>query len=191
MATCSVQTNHARHAKGGAFTLVEVVVGMTLGVFILSGVLSANLQVLKAGARISNYVEMESQLRRGLDYLGRDLRDCLAFTWNSATDLTLTIPLDALNNQDVTYAWSSTSKIFYRVAGRDSSVTTGRLELIRGITSLAFSRFTMVGTTAATTDYSTQRVVVTLTISRTTTTTANANRSNISATFTLRNKAVL
>lgn len=182
----------ARRPRG--FTLVEVMVGATLSVFLLAGILSANLQIIRGGVRITQYAEMETQLRRGLEYLGRDIRDALTFTWNGESDITLTVPTDADSTTQVTYAWSSASQSFYRVAGASSAQLAGRLELVRGIPALAngdaglkFTRLDRDGA-AATTDEKTQRLIVTMTVKRSAKTAATATARSVSASFTLRNK---
>lgn len=176
------------------FTLVEVIVGATLSVFILAGILNASLQVMRGGVRVAQYAEMEAQVRRGLEYVGRDIRDALSFTWNGTSDITLTVPTDSDSTTDVTYAWSATSQSFYRVAGTSSAQLTGRLELIRGIpplanggAGLAFTRLDRDGA-ASTSDATTQRIIVTLTVKRNAQTAAAASERSVSASFTLRNK---
>jgi Tfp pilus assembly protein PilW len=173
---------------------VEVMIASTLGVFILAGILTANLQIIRGGVRISQYTEMETQVRRALDFLAHDLRSASAVTWNSSSDLTLTIP-NGSSTAQVTYAWSSTDVDFYRVAGASSAALTGRLELVRGIPALSdgsagvtFARFDRDGA-AATTDAATKMIRVTLTVKRSTVTVATTSERAVSATFVLRNKS--
>ena len=121
-------TPHAKSPAAGrrGFTLVEVMVASALGVFILAGVLAANLQIIRGGVRITQYVEMETQVRRALDWIAHDLRSASAITWNNASDLTLTIPAGGGATAQVTYAWTAASGAFFRVAGASSSAS-GRM----------------------------------------------------------------
>ena len=192
--TFSTPLPKVRPARPRGFTLVEVLVASALGVFLLAGVLTANLQIIRGGVRVSHYVEMESQVRRGLDFLAHDLRSASAITWNNASDLTLTIPTTGSATAQVTYAWTAASGTFFRVAGASSSVTTGRLELVRGILALAdgsagvtFSRFDRDGV-AATTDAATKIVQVSMTVKRSASTVATTSEKAVSATFVLRSK---
>lgn len=176
-----------------AFTLTEVIVAATLSLIVLAGVLSANLQVIRGGVRIGQYVEMETQVRRALDFLGRDLRAASAIKWNSASDITLTIPAANGTTAQVTYAWTSTSQAFFRVAGASSATVVGRLELIRGIPAQAggasgvtFARYDRDGV-AATTDAATKSIQITLRASRSAKTAVNTTEA-VSATFALRSK---
>jgi len=161
---------------------------------VLAGVLAANLQIVRGGIRLASYVEMDSQVRRALDVLGRDLKSASAIKWNGTSDITLTIPAGSGTAQ-VTYAWTAASGAFFRVAGASSTTVTGRLELVRGIPTLAdgtggmvFARFDRDGV-AATTDAATKSVQVTLTVIRSARTVATASQNAVSATFTLRSKS--
>ena len=180
--------------RRGGFTLVEVMVAATISGFVLAGVLAANLQIVRGGIRLASYVEMDSQVRRALDVLGRDLKSASAIKWNGTSDITLTIPAGSGTAQ-VTYAWTAASGAFFRVAGASSTTVTGRLELVRGIPTLAdgtggmvFARFDRDGV-AATTDAATKSVQVTLTVLRSARTVATASQNAVSATFTLRSKS--
>ena len=192
--TFSTPRPESRATRPPGFTLVEVMIASALGVFILAGVLTANLQVARGGVRVGQYVEMETQVRRGLDFLAHDLRSATAVTWNNASDLTITIPATSGTTQ-VTYAWSATDGIFYRVAGASSATLTGRLELIRGIPAaanggagLTFARLDRDGA-AATTEATTRIIQVTLTAKRSAETVATTSERAVSATFVLRSKS--
>ena len=183
----------ANRARG--FSLVEVMVAASLSVFILAGVLAANLQIMRGGVRTAQYVEMDSQVRRALDYLGRDLKAASNLTLNGESDLTLTVPASGGATSQVTYAWTAASGTFFRVAGASSATLVGRLELIRGIAALpgggpglAFARFDRDGA-AATSDAATKSVRVTMTVTRSANTVAAASQKGVSATFTLRSKS--
>lgn len=183
-----------RRARAGGFTLVEVLVAATLGVFILAGVLAANLQVIRSGIRLTQYVEMDAQVRRALDFLSRDLRAASGVKWNGASDLTLTLPAGAGTTQ-VTYAWTAASGTFFRVAGASSAALAGRLELVGDIPALpdgspglTFARFDRDGD-AATTDAATKRIQINLTAGRRTEGLGAAGRHTVSATFILRSKS--
>lgn len=182
----------ATRARG--FTLVEVMVAATLSVFVLAGVLAANLQIVRSGVRLAQYVEMDAQARRALDVLSHDLKAATNLKWNSDSDITLTIPTSSGGTAQVTYAWTAASGTFFRVAGASSATLTGRLELVRGISTLpdgtaglTFARFDRDGA-ATTTDAATKSVQVTMTITRATASVVAASQKAVSATFTLRSK---
>jgi hypothetical protein len=171
-------------------------VAALLSGLVLTGVLTATLQLMRSGVRITQYAEMSTQVRRGLEQLGHDLKIASAIKWNSASDITLTLPTTGGSTTQVTYAWTSATQSLFSVPGTDSTVTTGRVFLVRGIPALAdgsagatFARFDRDGN-AATTDLATKRVQVILNVVRQTGQTATATDTAVSASFILRNKPV-
>lgn len=175
-----------RWSKG--FTLVEVMIGATLGSLILLGVLTAFLFMGRSGANLANYNDMESQGRKMLEYFAEDTRQASAITWTSSTSVTLTV-----NSASVTYSYSSATQILSR---QDSTQT---LNLVTGITSFSFKAYTITGTeitalsTAAeltTAGKSTKQLQVSLQAARNRATLTTSTNTVISARFILRNKIV-
>ena len=174
--------------------MVELLVASTLAAFVLAGILTTHLQLLRSGVRITQYAEMSSQIRRALEQMEGDVRSANAIKWNNANDITLTIPnLDGTTRQ-VTYAWTSALQAFFLVPGTDSTVTTGRILLVRGVPALAdgsagvtFNRYDRDGV-AATTDLATKSVQVTINVVRSARTAANSTDTAVSTIFILRNK---
>ena len=188
-------TTHRPGATRG-FTLVELLVAVTLSGFVLAGVLTTNLQLMRSGVRLTQYAEMDSQVRRGYEQLGHDLKIASAITWNGTSDITLTIPNSSGATTQVTYAWTSGTQSLFKVPGASSAVTVGRVYLVQGILPLAggapgltFARFDRNGV-AATTDLATKRIQVRMTVSRQSGTAATATANAVSVTFILRNKPV-
>lgn len=184
----------AMPGRPGGFTLVELMVAALLGGLVLTGVLTTNLQLLRSGVRVTQYAEMSAQVRRGIEQMEGDLRNASAITWNSASDITLTIPTSGGSTRQVTYAWTGATQTFFMVPGASSAVTAGRVLLIKGIPPLpdgsagaTFARYTRDGA-AATTDLATKKVQVSLNVVRTAQTAANATDTAVSAIFILRNK---
>jgi prepilin-type N-terminal cleavage/methylation domain-containing protein len=176
------------------FTFVELMVAATLSGLVLTGVLTTTLQLMRSGVRITQYAEMSTQVRRGLEQLGHDLKIASAIKWNSASDVTLTLPTTGGTTTQMTYAWTSATQALFRVPGANSTVTTGRVFLVRGIPARAdgsagvtFARYDRDGS-AATTDLATKRVQVILNAARQTGQTATATDTAVSALFVLRNK---
>ncbi|MBI2498291.1 MAG: prepilin-type N-terminal cleavage/methylation domain-containing protein [Opitutae bacterium] len=178
------------------FTLVELMVAALLGGLVLTGVLTTNLQLLRSGVRITQYAEMSSQVRRGLEQLGVDLRSANAIRWNGVSDITLTIPTLGGSTRQVTYAWTGATQSLFQVPGADSAVSAGRVYLVRGIPAfpdgtagVTFARFDRDGVTA-TSDLATKRIQVVMNVSRQARTAAAATDTEVSAAFILRNKPV-
>jgi prepilin-type N-terminal cleavage/methylation domain-containing protein len=187
----------SRPVAGGprrGFTLVELMVAALLGGLVLTGVLATNLQLLRSGVRVTQYAEMSSQVRRGIEQLEGDLKSASAITWHGASDITLTIPTAAGGTRQVTYAWTAATQAFFMVPGNNSAVTAGRVFLVSGIPTRAdgsagvlFARYDRDGN-VVTTDLATKGVQVSLNVVRTANTTAASTDTAVSAIFILRNK---
>ncbi len=177
----------ARRARSG-FTLVEVLIGATLGTMILAGVLTTFLFLGRSGMNVQNYNDMESQARKSLELFAEDVRQASAIAWSSSTTVTLTV-----NTAPVIYTYDSGAGTFYR---RDA---TGTRALLTGVTSFTFKAYTITG--AEITDFSTstartaaskntKQLQLTLEAARARTTLATATNTVLSARFILRNKVI-
>jgi hypothetical protein len=171
-----------------------VLIATALSAIVMTAVLATNLHIMRSGVRITHYAEMSTQVRRGLEQLGHDLRIASGITWNNTSDLTLTLPNADGTTRQVTYAWTAATQSLYSVPGTSSAATAGRVYLINGIPPLAggsagltFARFDRNGN-AATTDLATKRVQVLLNGVRQSSTMAAATDTAVSASFVLRNK---
>lgn len=177
-----------------AFTLVEVMIGATLGTIVIAGVASTFLMLGRSGANVANYSVMESQSRRALEELSQDVRMASNVTWNTDQSVTLVVPdnYTATSNQ-VTYAFDSSTAEFYRVPGDVSATATAaaasRTILVRSVASCTFARYNRLNA-AATTNTATKRIQLTLVVRRTTRTVASASNTILSASYILRNKLV-
>jgi Tfp pilus assembly protein PilW len=181
-------TTHCKRQSGG-FTLVEVMIGATLGTMVLAGVLTTFLMLGRSGANIGNYCTMETESRRALEELSQDLRMAKNVTWNSGQSVTLEVPdnYTATGNR-VTYALDSTTNDFYRMPGTASD-TNPKQTLVRSVASCTFARFDRLNV-ATTSPASTKRVHLTLVVRRKSQTVAAASNTILSASYILRNKPV-
>jgi prepilin-type N-terminal cleavage/methylation domain-containing protein len=175
------------------FTLSEVLIATAIGGILLTAVLAANLHVARSSLRGARYAELEPQIRRGLETIGTDLRVASGLVLNGPSDITLTVPDSSGATTQVTYAWTSASSSFFRVAGGNSTITTGRIYLIRdlptandGTSGVTFERLNNLGA-AATTDLATKQIRIRVTAARGLGSGAAATRYE-SAAFMLRNK---
>jgi prepilin-type N-terminal cleavage/methylation domain-containing protein len=171
------------------FTLVEVMVGATLGTIVLAGVLSTFLMLGRSGANVANYSMMETQSRRALEELSQDIRMAKNITWNSAQSITLLVPDNyTTTSNQVTYAYDSTTKDFFRMPGT-ASATNPKTILVPSVASCTFARFNRLNASAST-NASTKRIQLTLVVSRKSETVAAASNTILSASYILRNKLV-
>lgn len=183
----------SRHPARG-FTLVEVLIASTLSAFVLAGVLSSFLFIARTSFRASAYSEMESEVRRGLETISRDIRNASDVRWNSAQSVTLTV-----NGAPVTYAYdgsaaSASYRSFYRVPG-DAGSTQPRTVLIRGLEpDFAFRRYKVVqpgvSDNTAHSDAETKQLQLILRARQTNLATTGASQAVVSSRYVLRNKQV-
>ena len=185
-------TSTTARKRHSAFTLAEVMIGSTIGSFVLLGVLSTFLMLGRSGANIVSYTSMDAQTRRGLEEFAQDVRMASGIIWNSETSVTLTVPDNyTTTSNQVTYAWDTTVgganyHDFYRMAGT-AAANNSKTRLIAKVTSFSYSRFNRLNVAAAS-DPETKRLQLSLTITSNNTTVAAATDTTISACFIMRNK---
>ena len=179
----------------GGFTLVELMIGASLGSFILAGVLSTFLFMGRSGANMQNYNDMESQARKALEYFAEDTRQASGVTWGAdAYTVALTV-----GTNTVTYQYNDTAKRFARqeVVTATSVITSTRV-LVTGITTFAFTAYNISGgsvpisTTAERTaaNGTSKQLQISLEAARNSQTVVAATNTVLSARFVLRNKRV-
>lgn len=189
----STTRNPANGARRG-FTLVEFMMAVLLSGIVMTGILTTNLSLMRSGVRVTQYAEMSSQVRRGVEQFEADVKSAISITWNGASDITLTLPAQNGTTTQVTYAWTSATQSFFSVPGANSAVTAGRVYLVNGIPTLpggaaglVFARYDRDGNAAAT-DAATKKVQVSMNAVRSAGATANTTDTTVSAIFVLRNK---
>jgi Tfp pilus assembly protein PilW len=172
-----------------AFTLSEVIIGASISSFIMLGVLSTFLFLGRSGANVQNYNDMEAQARQALEIFAQDTRQASAITWNSATDVTLTV-----NTIGIRYYYQPKTASFIRTnnnTGQERTLVTGIVLFdfkAYGITGSALPLTSATELTSA--SKSTKQLQISLESTRNTRTVARASNTVLSARFILRNKRV-
>ncbi len=185
-----------------AFTLVEVLIGSTLGVIVLAGVLSAFLFLGRAGVAVQNYSDMEAQAREAMETFALDVRMAYGVSWTisggDATAVTVTVEENG-DEARYTYTYNSGAGTFSRQRTYPSAGSTR--VLITGIkrnTSVDFftaykidtQRIDFSTTSAAAAANMTKQIQISLEAERLRTTLGAATNKVVSARFVLRNKKV-
>jgi prepilin-type N-terminal cleavage/methylation domain-containing protein len=205
MASMIITTHNPATRKGtpnrrSGFTLVEVMIAMSLSLIILAGVMTTYLFIMRAGFSTMSYADMENQSRIGLELFARDARMAKTITWNSANSITLVIPTSAADLSYL-YQYNATAATFTRTCTTTGAATE---TLISGITPSSFVLKGYKITTNPLTHYpyevdlthldiasvDTKQLQLTLGLGRTVSTTAGTSSNVISARFILRNKHV-
>ena len=177
-----------RHRRG--FTLVELLISASLGSLLLVAVLTGFLFMIRSGANMQNYVDMEVQARGAIATFAADVRMANNATWHSANSLTLRVVESNGTTSNHTYTYDPIAGTFTRSSGTSSTT------LITGISNFSFTAYQINATALDLTDSSnltiagnlTKQVQISLRTFRSTRTVTDATNSVISARFILRNK---
>lgn len=123
--------NKIKIHRKSAFTLAELMVGLTLGAMVLAGVLGAYIFFCRTGVAIAQYYDMEDESRTTMQVFGQDVRQAKAINWGSVNSITLTLP----DNSTVIYAYDAGTNSFKRTKA------TSVVILASGIDSFAFKAY--------------------------------------------------
>ena len=104
-------TSIKRRAAGIA--LAEMMIGVGLGVQLVTTLTVVNIYYLKTFAGLENYMNMNNQSRRALDIMTKDIRQADSLVSKSATSLALQV-----NGTNVTYSYDSARRELTR-SGRN------------------------------------------------------------------------
>jgi type II secretory pathway pseudopilin PulG len=94
---------------GGGFSLVELLISLTLVMLLTLALLTSYVFIARGDRSLANYGEMNAQARKLLERLGEDLRAATDVTNFTASSLWLTVPtnLTATTTEDVIWQYDS------------------------------------------------------------------------------------
>lgn len=126
--------HHNRHQAGAGFSLVELMISLTLVMLLTLALLTSYLFIARGDRSLQNYGEMNAQARKLLELLGQDLRAATDVTNFTGSSLSLTVPTNtsATTTQDVTWDYNSVTGVVTR---QDDS---GTATLARDVETFAF-----------------------------------------------------
>jgi type II secretory pathway pseudopilin PulG len=185
--------NSRGHSRASAYTLVEVLISMSLATIILASVLGSFLMLGRSGINLGNYNEMESEARLSLEQFGQDVRQASDIMWVSGDELTLSFPAAKTPNR-VTYKHDG-GDFIRQLRAPDNTLLAART-LINGVTEFELIGYNIAGeaisdaATIAEANRETKQLQLSLKASRSRATVATATNTVLSARFILRNKKV-
>jgi hypothetical protein len=203
MTITTIRTERRPVAAG--FSLTEVIIGSSLSVIVLAGVLSAFLMLSRSGMNAAAYSVAEAEIRRAVEQFSQDVRMATTLNWTSSKSLTLTLaaPNDystfqAPNTNQVTYTYDSATRTFYRLTRpKPAPQAPEILVLVRDVSSFDFhcykrddSYMDPAASPAPNFNTDAKRIQISLNVRRTGTTLVAANTTMVMASFILRNKLV-
>lgn len=180
-----------RRVRG--MTLVEIMIGATIGSFVLTAVITTFLFMGRSGANVQHYSDMEGQARKALEIFAQDVRQANAIAWTSNQDVLLTLSIGGVS-----------TGIRYSYAGgtftRTNTVSGAAVDLMTGISSFEFIAYKIsdpvnplplvTATDLTNAGKQTKQLQISLEARRQSTTVVAATNTVLSARFILRNKKV-
>jgi len=100
--------------RSAGFTISELLIGISLSLIVMIGVLSSYVFVARSYSRTigfgaSNQPTLEGQGRRALSYLAQDVEMTSAVSSPSASDVTLTVPRSDGGTKTIRYYYNSST----------------------------------------------------------------------------------
>ncbi len=138
-------TNHSKNKRSNkrGYTLIEIMVSMSIMSLVLSGVTSSFTFLTKSALGLGNYVIMNQDSRKGLELLSRDIRmasDILIMTDNN---LVISIPTGGGGTKVIDYAYEAEQGRVFREEGGTST------SILKDIEDFDFNYYTFLGAVTA------------------------------------------
>lgn len=123
------------------FSLVEIMVSMTIATFILASSYATLISLSKGTESMVNFSEMNGQTRNALELFGRDSR--MASSVIHARTRSFRMEREMGGNQiEVRYRYIPNAKTFERITFDDTGTVTGRRTLLYDVDDLNFNYYT-------------------------------------------------
>jgi Tfp pilus assembly protein PilW len=129
---------HRKRARAG-HTLPELLVGIAVGLLIVTATMSAYVFSVSSFSAMGNYTDLNYQSRNASDLISRDIRS--ATSVYSAT--TNQIVLSSADGTNITYAYDASGKTLSRTKGSYTRT------LLKGTDSLSFALYQRPATNAS------------------------------------------
>lgn len=127
--------------SSAAFTLAELLVGMSLAMVVMAAVLTCYIFIGRSLFRLVNQQTLITQSQRAFAYLSQDVRLASGISGTpSASGLVLTLPTNTGSTTTVTYAYNSTSGTLTRTPASGTALT-----LLSNLTSSSFNYYDATG----------------------------------------------
>lgn len=125
------------------FTLVELLVGMTLGLIVMAAVISCFVFLSRNLTRLQIQQKFDAQGRRALLYFAQDVRMASSISSPTATSITLVLPTSSGSTTNVLYAYDASTGTLSRTPGFTGIGTNP--PLLTNLTSFAFNYYDVYG----------------------------------------------
>jgi hypothetical protein len=119
-------------SRRAAFTVMEMLVGVSVGMLVLAAVGTFFLFSLRSFGSLANYTDLNSKDRYAGDLLTRDIRNAISVVSSTANQLVLQPPPAGGTNR-LTYTYDATARTLTRTDSSSSKT------LLTGVASCAFT----------------------------------------------------
>jgi prepilin-type N-terminal cleavage/methylation domain-containing protein len=136
----TVRRNHS------GFTLVELMIGMSLSLMVLTAVLGSYLFMGRNLVRLANQQTLETESRRALLYFAQDVRMASTLSSPSATGVTFTLPTSS-STTTVAYSYNSSAGTLTRTPATGTAQV-----LLHNLQSLTINYYNIAGNAITGTD---------------------------------------
>ncbi|MFP4069137.1 MAG: PilW family protein [Verrucomicrobiota bacterium] len=137
-------------ARKRGFTLVELIVSMTLSGVILASITSTFMAFAIGSKSIGAYTEMSSQSRKTLELFSRDIRAADDVTSASKTRVVVTMPdNDFYAGESIEYVFDDLVGIFSRIEREEDGTVVSNSVLLDGVERFAFCYYDPLGSLLA------------------------------------------
>lgn len=142
----SAGPRNRRDRRRAGFSLVELMISMSLIMLLTLALLTSFTFVARGDRSLQNYGEMNTQARRLLEQLGRDLRSATDVTDFTASEVSLVLPLNTSGgSQDVVWSYDSVTGTVTR------QTTSGTVTYARDVQTFSFYYYNSASPSAETT----------------------------------------
>jgi prepilin-type N-terminal cleavage/methylation domain-containing protein len=136
-----ISAHSSRHRRG--FTLVELLVGVSISAIVIGGVLAAYTFLGRNLGRLVNLEHQQLQSRRALKYFTQDLSTASSITTATVSSIVMTKPL-ASSTATITYVYDSGTLTRYYLIP-PATVATPTI-MLQNLTSFSFKYYNSSGT---------------------------------------------
>jgi len=116
-----VEQDSVKSNEGGenAFTLVELLISLSLSLLLLAAILSSSVFYTKAGLAMAEYAEMAQENNVVTQLFSQDVRSATAVQFTDENSLRLTV-----NSEEITYVYTN-SKLTRTASGSSRVIASG------------------------------------------------------------------
>ncbi len=138
--SCSYGWGKKNFSSKHGFTLVELMITMSLMAVVMAGIMSAYMFITKSSLSVGNYAEMSGDSRMTVEIFARDIRMATDVTAIGEGKVNLVVAYSDTDIRDVDYLYDSDTRILTRTVD-DTNVFT----LLNNVEDLEFEFYNLLG----------------------------------------------